>query len=224
MLRQAASTSRAAAPARTAATRELDLEQQVVQALLLGRGLAHDEAARHVGVVALDQRPDVDHHRVALLDHTVADLVMRAGGVLWPARHDRVVTGAVGPVAAHPVLQLVAYVGLGRPLGEQRRDLGQRRVGACAGGGDAGHLAGVLDAAGVFDHAVGRYERELGGERLPALIAEAWSSRRRSPARRRRREMNRSWLLWLREADSDVGVDARRLGLSRGAIRRSDRR
>ena len=100
---------------------ELSLEHEVVDVLLLLVRLADDERAGHVRVVAVDERTDVDDHRVALDDRAPAGVVVRPGGVLGPTGDDRVVARSVGAEAAHAVLQLVAHVGLGRLLAELRQ-------------------------------------------------------------------------------------------------------
>ena len=100
-------------------------------------------------MVAVDEGADVDDHGVALDDPPVGRFVMRAGAVLGPGRHDRLVAAVVGAVAAHPVLEFVADVGLGdRRVDrreEHRLDLGQRGIGGGGRGRDPGDLGVVLD-------------------------------------------------------------------------------
>ena len=58
--------------------------QLVELALLRGR-LADHVRPGHVGVVAVDERTDVDDHRVALDDRPPGRFVVRAGAVVGPA-------------------------------------------------------------------------------------------------------------------------------------------
>ncbi len=127
-------------------TGDLNAEQEIVDlGLLVGRR-PDDVAPRHVGVIAVDEPSHVDHHGVALHDPAVTGLVVRASGVLWTGRDDRVVARPVGTVEAHAVFEFSAHVGLGHPS-EQRGDLGERRIRGPTGGDDPCDLTGVLRAS-----------------------------------------------------------------------------
>ena len=113
--------------------------------------------------------------------------MVRPGRELGPARHDRVVARPVGTVAAHPVLQLVADVGLGRPFGQHRHDGGQRGVGDLRGLVDPGQLAGVLARRSCSTMPPAGSSGEALGERGPRRVAEVLGlgehGRRRQPPR-----------------------------------------
>ena len=128
---------------------------QFVQLALLRGRLADHVRPGHVGVVAVDERADVDDHGVALDDQPIGRFVVRTGSVLGTGRDDRLVAPVVRAEAAHPVLEFVADVGLGDrrvDRGEEHRlDLGERRIGGSGGGLHPGDLGVVLDLASILD-------------------------------------------------------------------------
>ena len=149
--RQAASTlaggrrrrATAATPAR------LGLEDQRRRASACSaRRLADHERAGHVGVVAVDERAEVDDHGVALDDACVARAVVRAGGVAGPLA---TIVSKLGPSAPSARIRCssgVADVGLGRAARRAAAPTSASAASAMAAGrGDAGHLAGVLGRA-----------------------------------------------------------------------------
>ena len=123
-----------------------------------------------------------------------------------PAGHDRVVARPVGAVAAHPVLELVADVGLGRLVGEHRRHLDERPVGDLGGERHPGDLAGVLDASELLDDPARRLDRELLGEVLPRRVGDVLrlGEDRRRAGRRRHERLGE---LGANGADDEVGVE-----------------
>src|SRR6478736_8578520 len=67
----------------------LRLADDVVHLLELCRGLTERDRAGHVGVIALDERTEIELDHVALLEHTMPGLVMGLGRVLTDS-HDRI--------------------------------------------------------------------------------------------------------------------------------------
>ena len=94
--RAAASTASARDPGPTASQAAcLGLLEHLVVGAEVGRGLADGVGAGRVGAVAARHRAaDVDHDRVAGLDHPVRQLVVRAGAV-GPGADDHEVDGGV---------------------------------------------------------------------------------------------------------------------------------
>ena len=109
-------------------------------------GLAQDEGAGHVGVIAADQRAEVDLDEVAGRKHRLGGPVMRDRRIR-PAGHDRLERHAVGAVLEHQRLELAAHLELGaaRPQSAAGDQVGQRGVGGLAGQPQQRHLAGVFD-------------------------------------------------------------------------------
>ena len=158
---------------------ELGLEHEVVDPSLLVGRLADDERAGHVGVVAVDERADVDDHGVALDDRAPAGLVVRAGGVVRTAGDDRVVARAVGAEAAHAVLELVAHVGLGRAC--RRASARRRRAPSSAIAAARAMRASSpssLTRRSLGDGAVVRSQVEVAGQVGPRGVGEVRRPRR----------------------------------------------
>jgi hypothetical protein len=152
--------------------RELRLEDEVVDlALVIGRS-AHHVTACHVGVIAVDECTDVDHHGVVLFD------VPPVGAVVWSGRVDRaagddgVVTRTVGTETAHAVLELGADVDLGRPIREHGEHLAERRIGDRTRSFDAGQLGAVLRATDGREQIADVDQGEIGRQVDPPRMAQ----------------------------------------------------
>src|SRR3954453_1478625 len=61
--------------------RILDLSDLLMQLTLPGGGVTDDDSARHVRVVAVDERAEVHLHEVSALEDAVGRLVVRSGAV-----------------------------------------------------------------------------------------------------------------------------------------------
>src|SRR3954471_18165676 len=87
----------AAAPPPPPPPRPLRARDELVELLLpVGRGAEH-ERARHVGVVAVDERAEVELHQRSGVQHGVGRPVVRHRGVR-PGAHNRLERRAVGAV------------------------------------------------------------------------------------------------------------------------------
>ena len=146
--RQAASTSRAATPgAHGVEPGELGLEDQLVDRAAARRRLADDERAGHVGVVAVDERADVDDRRCRPR-RSCAGRSGGGGGRRCRARWRRSCRSSGRRRRARRMRYSSSSrdVGLGRAAAASSgATVGQRGVGDRRGGGDAGELALVLD-------------------------------------------------------------------------------
>ena len=110
-------------------TDELRLANHIVHVPQRLVDLADEIGARHVGVIAIDQRSDVDDDEVTFFNHGRCRTVVRTGAVR-PGRNNRVVARAIGTETTHPILEFVAYIPLGHPLREHRYALSERGIGA----------------------------------------------------------------------------------------------
>lgn len=95
---------------------------------VVGIRSAHDEGPRHVGVVTIDERTEVDHDGVTCVDGPARRLVVRQCGV-WPARDNRVEADTVGTKTSHCRIELIAKVALGDSGKKQVPDFGKCFVG-----------------------------------------------------------------------------------------------
>ena len=121
---------------------------QLVDVELPLRDRRQHEGAGHVGVVAADQRAEVDLDEVARRQHCVGRPVVRDRRV-GPGRHDGLERHAVGAVVEHQRLEFAAYLFL-RPARAQPAALDevrQRGVGRLARQPQQRDLARVLDLA-----------------------------------------------------------------------------
>ena len=146
-------------------------EHHLVELELLLRRLTDEERARHVAVIAVVQRADIDDDRVPRLDSRVGRPVVRQRRVDGSRRHDRLVAGSTGSQLAHADLQPIADLDLGTPL-EVVGNFRQGDISDPARLGHAGDLASVLAPALGLDHSADGHQRrrEQALESLELLV------------------------------------------------------
>jgi hypothetical protein len=153
---------------------------QVVDLQLPVRDGRQHKGPGHVGVIAADQRTEVDLDEVTCGQHRVRRPVMRDRRVR-PGRHDRLERHPVGTVVEHQCLQFPAHLALG-PAGAQPAafdQVAQRRVGRLAGQPQQCDLAGILDLAQRFDRARGADQLGRGPRcRLPGASRAQFARQR----------------------------------------------
>ena len=148
---------------------------QLVDLPLPVRGVAQDDGAGHVGVVAVDGRAEVELQEVAVAQHGGVGPVVRDGGV-GAGGDDRLEGRRLGTQRQHAGVELAADLQLGAP-GPQRAlggQLGQRLVGDRAGAAQRLDLVVVLDRAQGLDGPADR--GQLGHGPPPAASASTFSS------------------------------------------------
>src|SRR6202034_1159906 len=112
--------------------------------------LTDREGPRHVRPIAVDDRPEVDHHEITASDHAIGRLGM------WHRRvrargDDRVEGGSLSPALAHCELELGGELRLGRALGQSLLDIRERLVGDGASGRDPRLLSFILHDSEALD-------------------------------------------------------------------------
>lgn len=118
---------------------------------VVGIRSAHDEGPRHVGVVTIDERTEVDHDGIACGDGPARGLVVGQRGV-GPARDNRVEADTVGTKTSHRRIELIAKVALGDSAEQQVPDFSQCCVGDCSGTMDAFDLGWRLRPTKFCQH------------------------------------------------------------------------
>ena len=161
---------------------------QLIDVVLPLRGLAQHERPGHVGVVAGDQRAEVDLHEVARRQFGVGGPVMRDRGVR-SRRDDRLERHPVGAVVKHQRLEVARHL----PFGASRAQpapldqVGQRRVGGLAREPQQRLLPVVLDLPQRLDRAGGPHQLHVaGGSRQHVVLVDrddvAFEAQPRRPA------------------------------------------
>ena len=175
--------------------RFLRRQDEVVRRPHLRVRLADADRAAEVGAVAVDDRPEVEHDHIALLDRLRA---ARLGGVLAAdeAREDvRREGGDARAVQAHLVLDLLGELEHGRARLHLRRDRRDRPVADVAGALHHRELVGRLRPAQLVDEprhghdALGRERvRQVDHRLAPGAVADPEGARLAEAARRPREQ------------------------------------
>ena len=142
--------------------------EQVARARPTSASPTHDRA-RHVGPVAVDDRPEVDDDELAWLD-TAARRPSVWEGAVRPARDDRLEGDALRTSPAHLEVERGRELLLGRALAQELFHLREGDVGDVRSPLDPGELALVLDDAERLDRVGDRDQLRAPADRSPQAL------------------------------------------------------